>query len=516
MGYETKNAIAFLENLHTAYWSRLGTVFETEDNQYFYDTGTGKVFACDPAEYAVLACLLNTSDPAEITGLELEERALTKALDTILLLVEQEKILQAPEFKSFVIPEKAELPGIIQGGIEQIIIELTEKCNLRCKYCLYQEDNVDTRNFSKQDMDWEVARKALDYISHNVGKELALTFYGGEPLVNFKLMKQCIEYSKSVMPGVNIPVSFTTNLTLVTDEIAAYLATLDQCSVLCSLDGPEHVHDYFRVTVGGKGSFHQALRGLKRLVKAFEGKARHKLGINAVLCPPYSKPRFDEVNDFFKTLEWLPKDTKIDCSYVDTGTLDWSKLGHVKTTLGDGEFYSDDERTDPLGKWAEYTLDSDQDERGLAKELSQNKLLRIHNRVITDEPLLGIRMNGCCIPGRRRLYVTTDGKFKVCEKMANSPYIGDVEAGIDIDALNKYYFEEYTEKSIKHCSNCWAARLCSICYAPCYQENGLDEEKKQSQCYGERASMKMSLKRYHQLIEKSPEKLEYFNELTVS
>lgn len=516
MGNEIQAALAFLVNLHPDQWARLGTVFETENNQYFYDTGTGKVFACDPAEYAILECLLGTSDPAAITGLGMEDNVLQQALQTITLLVEQEHILQAPVFQRFVTPGKAELPGIIKNGIEQIIIELTEKCNLRCKYCLYQEENVDTRNFSKQDMDWEVARKALDYISLNAGKMLALTFYGGEPLVNFKLMKQCIEYCKAIMPGVEIPVSFTTNLTLVTDEIAAYLASLDQCSVLCSLDGPEHVHDYYRVTVGGEGSFHQALQGLKRLVAAFDGKQQHSVGINAVLCPPYSRQKFDEVNDFFKTLEWLPKDTRIDCSYVDTGTLDWSKLGHVKTDLQDEEFYSEDERTDPLGKWAEYTLDSDQDERGLAKEFSQKKLLRIHNRVITDEPLLGIHMNGCCIPGRRRLYVTTDGKFKVCEKMANSPYIGDVETGIDIEAMSKYYFEEYMDKSIKYCSTCWAARLCGICYAPCYQEAGLDEEKKQSYCIGERAAMKMSLKRYHQLVEVSPEKLEYFNELTIS
>ncbi|GAA0405044.1 radical SAM protein [Paenibacillus motobuensis] len=508
--------ISILGNMHKSDWERLGTVFETKNNKYFYDTGTGKVFLCDVVESEILESLLTSSDPAAIAQLDFTDAELESALNTILALVEQEKILQAPSFQEFITPKKSELPGIISGGIEQVILELTENCNLRCKYCIYQEDNTGYRSFSKKDMDWETAKKALDYISRNVGESLALTFYGGEPLINFELMRQCIEYSKDIMSEVSISVSFTTNLTLVTDEIAEYLASLEKCSVLCSLDGPKNIQDYYRVTVGGNGSFNRAMKGLRRLVEAFQDKPDHSLGINSVVCPPYSIEKIDELNDFFKSLDWLPPDTNINCSYVDQGDIDWEQMGVVRREISFEEFYDSEEVADPLGVWAFSTIDKDTGITGMAKDISQTKLMRIHNRVITDEPLLGIHMNGCCIPGQRRLYVTTEGDFKVCERMSNSPYIGDIERGIDIEAVYRSYYEEYSNKSLQHCANCWAVRLCGICFATCYQTDGLDENKKMNTCYAEKAITKFYLQRYHQLIEDTPEKIQYFNEMIIS
>lgn len=508
--------ISILGNLHKSDWERLGAVFETKNNKYFYDTGTGKVFLCDVVESAILESLLTSSDPAAIAQLDFTDAELESALNTILALVEQEKILQAPSFQEFITPKKSELLDLISAGIEQVILELTEKCNLRCKYCIYQDENIGYRNFSKRDMHWETAKKALDYISQNVGENLALTFYGGEPLINFELMKKCIEYSKVIMSNVNISVSFTTNLTLVTDEVAEYLASLDKCSVLCSLDGPKNIQDFYRVTVDGSGSFNRAIKGLRKLVEAFQDKPDHSLGINAVVCPPYSMEKIDELNDFFKSLDWLPPDTNINCSYVDQGDIDWERLGVARKEISLEEFSTNEELADPIGAWALTAIDKDDEIKGMAQDISQTKLLRIHNRVITDEPALGIHMNGCCIPGRRRLYVTTDGSFKVCERMSNSPYIGDVENGIDTEAVYRSYFEEYSNKSIKHCSNCWAVRLCGICYALCYQDDGLDENKKMGTCNVEKAITKFYLQRYHQLIEDTPEKVEYFNELIIS
>jgi len=508
--------ISILSNLHKSDWGRLGTVFETKNSKYFYDTGTGKVFLCDVVESAILESLLTSSDPAAITQLNFTDTEIESALNTLLALVEQEKILQAPSFQEFITPKQSELSDLINAGIEQVILELTEKCNLRCKYCIYQDENVGFRNFSKKDMNWETAKKALDYVSHHVGESLALTFYGGEPLINFDLMRTCIEYSRAIMSDVNISVSFTTNLTLVTDEIVAYLASLDNCSVLCSLDGPENIQDYYRVTVDGSGSFSRAIKGLKKLVDAFQDKPNHSLGINSVVCPPYSLEKIEELNDFFKSLDWLPPDTNINCSYVDQGDIDWEQLGVVKKEMSLEEFSANEELADPIGAWAFTTIDKDDEIKGMARDISQTELLRIHNRVITDEPTMGIHMNGCCIPGRRRLYVTTEGKFKVCERMSNSPFIGDVETGIDAEAVYRSYVEEYTEKSIKHCSNCWAVRLCGICFAQCYQADGLDEYKKMGTCNIERAITKFNLQRYHQLIEETPEKVEYFNDLIIS
>ncbi|MEK3788867.1 radical SAM protein [Paenibacillus sp. FSL K6-1230] len=512
----TTEKIELLHKLNIEYWGRLGTLFTTDQYKYFYDTGTGKVFQCNLAEYSVIDCLLTHSSPELLYDLPLSVDELEGAIDNLIMLIEQEHIFQAPVFTDFIQPQKDEFPTIIESGIEQVILELTEKCNLRCKYCIYHEQNDQFRNFSMNDMSWDVAQKALDYISHHVGEELALTFYGGEPLINFKLMRKCIEYSQAIMSSTRISVSFTTNLTLLSDEIIDFLTSLDKCSILCSLDGPQHIQDFYRVTVDGRGSYDKAIEKMKKLAQAFAGKEEHSIGINAVLCPPYSLHKINEVADFFNTLEWLPEGTKVNINYVEEGSLDLQTLGLDKIELTPEEFYGHDVIADPLAVWANDRIDQDDDPVGIANEVGQTRLMRIHNRVITDTPQRGIHMNGCCFPGQRRLYVTTSGEYRVCEKMSTSPGIGDIERGLDIEAISKHYFADYSKKSIENCSNCWAARLCGVCYAMCYQEDGLNEDRKQDICHSERATAKIYLRRYHQLLENNPEKLQCLNEITIS
>ena len=80
-------------------------------------------------------------------------------------------------------------------------------------------------------MEWDTAKRAIDYTCSHSGEKVAVTFYGGEPLVKFELMKKCIEYSRSIMGDRELSFSFSTNLTLMTREIAKYIASVDGCSV---------------------------------------------------------------------------------------------------------------------------------------------------------------------------------------------------------------------------------------------------------------------------------------------
>ena len=82
----------------------------------------------------------------------------------------------------------------------QITLELTEKCNMRCKYCIYQEGQGGYREFGNHDMTFEVAKLAIDdLIEHSQDeKVIFVSFYGGEPLLKFDLLKQCIDYCETI------------------------------------------------------------------------------------------------------------------------------------------------------------------------------------------------------------------------------------------------------------------------------------------------------------------------------
>lgn len=127
-----------------------------------------------------------------------------------------------------------------------------------------------------------------------------------------------------------------------------------------------------------------------------------------------------------------------------------------------------------------------------------------------------IHYNGCCVPAKRRLYVCTDGTYKVCERIGNAPSIGHVDTGIDLDAITKFYLEEYEHKSIPDCSQCWAINLCDVCYAQCYDENGLNVEIKQKLCPQIRSRYIMWLQDYHELLETNPESIEEISKIEIT
>lgn len=121
-------------------WKRLGITFQTKNSLYFYDTGTGKVLECEPNEFLVMENILEHSGVSALEKTGLAENELLSALESIKLLIETEKICQAPLYKKFR-SQEMEITGT--NDIQQVILELTEGCNLRCKYCIYNEDHED-------------------------------------------------------------------------------------------------------------------------------------------------------------------------------------------------------------------------------------------------------------------------------------------------------------------------------------------------------------------------------------
>lgn len=495
---------------------RLGKLFQTENCNYLYDLGTGKILTCTSDEYAVLKYIFEHDGINGIADLEMDSSILLKTLKEIEETIKNEHILQAPplkEFSSFH-NNMDSVKEMVGNHLQQITLELTERCNLRCKYCIYTEENETFRNFNTHDMTWNIAKKAIDYGLEHSEDDLAITFYGGEPLIQWELVKKCVEYSQKVGKDKKIRYSMTTNMTLMTKEIAEYLATISEFSVVCSLDGPEEIHNENRVTIDGTGSFDNAIRGLKYLVDAYKERSSLYLSLSMVMTLPATTQKLEKIQTFFENLSWLPTKVVKNISYVASSKNRDDRIlkNDVENSVSQGEYVN------PIADWSQDLLvnnDKLRLEQIYTNSFMQSSFLKIHKRMIVDEPVGCYNLSGCCIPAARRLYITALGKFLLCEKIGNAPYIGDIDNGIDMCSIEKHYINDFIDESKKLCAECWAIRLCGNCYVDCYDNNGFRADYKKDRCGAALYGIEKELIAYQEMFEKHPEQLEYLNSITL-
>ena len=479
---------------------RFGITFSTNSKNYFYDRGTNKVIECKKWEQNFIFDLLQGHSLQEIEDKVLATGIEDKQLERFYSEIEYENLLKAPVYSKINSLSVEELKEGV-NGLSQLILELTEKCNLRCKYCIYNEGYQQFRNFDYKSMSWDTAKKSIDYACLHSGDEVSITFYGGEPLLNYDVLKKSIEYSISSMPDKKLSFSFTTNLTLMTKDKAEFFASQDNIYILCSFDGPKDIHDKFRIGVDGQGSFDKAISGLKCLIEAFGDRSKECIGINAVICPPFCFEKYEKVMRFFRNLNWLSDECQINYVYVSGGTLN---LTDVEKRDIDKE--SEKYTYELIQDW-QFSYRNDEDMSQMVDQYIKTDLRRIHERLITSKPIEVLPCNGCCIPGRRRLYITVSGEFQICEKMGKSIPLGNIENGINIEQVYEKYIKEYEDKSLPECSKCWASALCGLCYIMAYDEKGINMEKKRISCLGQKAAALDNLRKYHILLEEQPERI---------
>lgn len=186
------------------------------------------------------------------------------------------------------------------NGFKQLILEVTTKCNFRCRYCCYSDFYKDNRTHGLTNMSWETAKKAIDYYISNfylVYKRNPLLpatigFYGGEPLINFRLIQKIVEYLKSTYK-YNVNYNITVNGSLFTKEVQDFLVE-HNFAILVSLDGDKQTHDRNRVKIDGTGTFDEIIKNLKIFKE--NHPHYHKFGISG--CYDL-KTNFSDVETFF-------------------------------------------------------------------------------------------------------------------------------------------------------------------------------------------------------------------------
>lgn len=480
----------------------LGMFFRTSEKQYFFDTGTGKIFLIDANMMKFLQALIEKTDVKIIKDIVAQGDL---KLEDILECIEKEDLLKGISGDNLYSNDYLEnVKKKICTECSQIILELTGACNLRCTYCIYGSTKIGFREFNGRSMSKEIIEKSVQYLSERGKQDVYISFYGGEPLLRFDLMKYAIEYARKHITNKNLHFGFTTNLTLMTEEIASYLVRVPNLSLVFSIDGPEAIHNASRVDADGKGSFEKAMKGYEIFKKSLHETKNHSVSVNfnAVFMVPYDIDKLHKINGFLNSLCEITPQSQYTMSYPTTGSIPEELKQYAVTN------HSMWENMVETALQSENLLDIKN--KGIV-----DSLMTIHQRPLTEMAAPAIPMNGCCIPGTKRLYIDTQGDMYACERINKSPKLGNILKGIDLELVLEKYYYEYSAKSIKYCCDCWAAKMCPVCYANRMDEDGILEDA-HIYCEEMKEFLAKQFSLYHEILEKTPEKLAVLKDVVIT
>jgi len=393
-----------------------------------------------------------------------------------------------------------------QSEINQVTLELTQACNHRCLYCPYSSNDEGRRGHAEQTMNWGTAQKGIDLLLENSSEVEwpALGYYGGEPLLEWDLLRRCLEYTAS---EAKLPIlqSLTTNATLITEEIAGILAE-HEVSVLVSLDGPEVPHNQFRKLVSeSSNGFSSTMRGIKLLRKAYGEKATSKIRINAVYGPWTEFPIMEE---FFRhNPPPAIKGLRYQFSRVNHPKVE----GFAPRDVSIRPEVSDGDEGTLFERWINLVVSekTDSPEGNFLRSFFEVPIGMIHNR--SRSPLgNSLGPMGMCKPGVRKCYISVDGKIIVCERVHERYEIGNLhDGGIDIEKC-KNLVDELSAVFTKSCPDCIFCRICSGCPSIYADENGeFDSNGPKGYCEKQVAVLSEDLMRYTGALIRNPQAFQY-------
>ncbi|MBQ1260661.1 MAG: thioether cross-link-forming SCIFF peptide maturase [Clostridia bacterium] len=259
------------------------------------DTASGSVHAVDEVAYDIISMYKELSHE-EITAKILEKYAhrddvtaeeVALCIEDIDALVEAGKLFSEDKFEKLAYTYKNN-----SKVIKALCLHVAHTCNLNCSYCFASQG---TYQGERALMSFEVGKRAFDFLIENSGdrRNLEVDFFGGEPALNFDVVKRLVEYARSVEgeKGKNFRFTYTTNGMILTDEMMEFL-NAEMSNVVLSLDGRREVNDHFRRDYSGKGSYDTIVPNFQRLVKSRGGKNYYVRGT-------FTHNNVDFTNDLF-------------------------------------------------------------------------------------------------------------------------------------------------------------------------------------------------------------------------
>lgn len=375
-----------------------------------------------------------------------------------------------------------------------LVLQVTQKCNLRCSYCVYSGD-YKNRNHSQKEMSWETAKEAVDYLyGHSMSSEdIYISFYGGEPLLMFRLIKEVVEYVKREYCQRTVHFNLTTNGTLFTPEIVQYFIK-NNIQIMFSLDGPKEVHDKNRIFAGSnRGSF-EKLRDSMKMIYSMDRKYYKKnVSFNTVLDPQ---------NELRTIYEFLDKDRLISKNLSRISVLNDNYTD--KQCEFSGEFVEEQEYEYFKCFLSKLKRINEKFVARAVKEEFDNEMREIkqHEEKMQEEISKVNHHSGPCIPGAKKIFVTAEGNIYPCERVSEISEvskIGDIKKGIDKNkVLNLLNIERYSQD---RCKDCWAYQHCTICIACADDTKNISNKEIEKHCWKVRGGFEEAMKNYCTLKE---------------
>ncbi|MBR6941130.1 MAG: thioether cross-link-forming SCIFF peptide maturase, partial [Clostridia bacterium] len=259
------------------------------------DVASGAVHSVDEVAYDAIA-MFEDKTREEITAALLEKykdepdvtaEEISDLLDAIQSLKDNGKLFTKDTYEGVTFNMKNREPVI-----KALCLHVSHACNLNCEYCFAAQGKYHGQSSL---MSFEVGRRALDFLIENSGsrRNLEVDFFGGEPLLNFEVVKQLVAYARSVEKekNKNFRFTLTTNGMLIDDDVIEFCNR--EChNVVLSLDGRKEIHDAKRPTPSGGGSYDIILPKFKKLVEARNGKGYYMRGT-------FTHANTDFTNDIF-------------------------------------------------------------------------------------------------------------------------------------------------------------------------------------------------------------------------
>ncbi len=390
----------------------------------------------------------------------------------------------------------------------QIIFEVTDKCNCNCRYCWFGDFYSFHDERKNSNMDIQSAKNILHFLAElwnsslntSYNRVIYLTFYGGEPLLNFPFIKEIVEYvNKSMASRNRFAFAITSNGILIQN----YMEFLVKYNfeILISLDGNEQNNAY-RVSENGKPIFQTIINNVNTFRKKYPDFFSTNINFVSVL---HNKNSVSEIYHFFKEhFNKIPQIGPLNPVGVKESQKKgfWKTYANLKQSLYQTEDYSVIEK-DMFTK-----LPKAQDATIFLHKLN-DFCFHDYNDLLFPEENSKQTPTGTCVPFSKKVFISVNGKILPCERIGQQFALGIVTPkGVELDFEKiAQRYNTYFEKIRKQCSNCSNTELCTQCI---FNISSIDE--KESVCSG--AMSEADFSNYiASIIESFEEKPETFSEI---
>ena len=414
------------------------------------DVCSGSVHLVDAAAYDMIAGYENISREALIAQIaekyrddpEVTPEELALCYDEITALKDAGKLFTPDTFAPMAGTLKAKTAGVVKA----LCLHIAHTCNLNCSYCFASQGKY---HGERAVMSFETGKQALDFLIANSGTRhnLEVDFFGGEPLMNFQVVKDLVAYARSIeqQHGKHFRFTLTTNGMLIDDDVIDF-ANKECSNVVLSLDGRKEIHDRFRVDHAGNGSWERIVPKFQKLVEARGGKNYYMRGTFTHANPDFLNDIKVMLDLGFRELSMEP----VVCAADDPSALTEDDMKIVMEQYEQLAFLmmEREKQGDPF-TFYHYMID------------------------LTGGPCIYKRISGCG-SGTEYMAVTPWGDLYPCHQFVGEEAfrLGDIWHGVENTAVQQD-FASCNVYAREECRNCWARLYCSGgCAANAYHATG--------------------------------------------